>query len=147
MSKRAKVFGIVGTTLLLVFGTGAGAWYYYWYYQKPRHSPTRQAQVISLAPFVLSIPRRSGGSGYIDIEMSLGVEGAKIIDKTALEHMMPELRASLLSVMMDYPDVASLPYSAQDRKAITAQIIRAAGPMFGKNTQVTGVYITKLVEE
>ena len=144
MSKLGKNLGIAAGIVLLALGGASGVWYYL----KHRHAAMpMHSQIISLAPFVLNIPGHAGGATFLDVEISLGIKAPKIIDKKSLDAMLPRLRATLLSVMLDFPNMATLPYSARSRESLTTQIVQAAGPMFGKKNKVTGAYITKIVEQ
>lgn len=142
---KANKWWVLAAVLLLLSGAGAGAWWWL----NIRHAPAVKTPLLTseipLPTFTLSVAKKGGMTGYLVLGMTVAVKGRHALPKAWLKSHDPQIRAAVLSSLLDLPDINQMNTSkavrGKIRMAVSADMAHVLSPGF----QVASVYITKLI--
>ena len=138
-----KYLWIIGAVALLLIGGGA-AWWWTTHHRGPKTTP----QLISNIPlpeFTLSVKKKSGMTGYLVMDLDAAIKGPGKLPKHWMARHDPQVRAAVLSSLLNLQGMAransSKPVRDAVRTAVSADLNRILKPGY----QTSSVYITKLI--
>jgi flagellar protein FliL len=99
-SGKGRLFIIIGAVLVLLIGAGGGAW---WFTrgdaaeQPVKAAPALPPVFVALDPFTVNLQPESSGSQYMQVGITVKVNGQPVADR--LKELMPEIRNRLLLIL------------------------------------------------
>lgn len=140
---KKKLVWIIGAVALLLMG-GGGAW---WWTHRG-HAPRKPPGVVSDLPlpeFTLSVKKKSGMNGYLVMNLAVAVKGPGKLPKDWLTLHDPQVRAAVLSSLLNLPDIATANDSKPVRAAVRRAVAEDMNHILKHGYAISSVYITKLI--
>jgi len=140
--KKYKWWGLAVILLLLV---SAGGW---WWLTSPHDAAGKDPAVaceIPLPTFTLSVSSENGMTEYLVLGMTVVVKGRAELPKGWLIKQNPEIKAAILSSLLNLSDIKKINNSALIRREVRSAVSMDMAHILPHGYQVVHVYITKLL--
>ncbi|MHB1705485.1 MAG: flagellar basal body-associated FliL family protein [Acidithiobacillus sp.] len=140
---KKKLVWIMGAMALLLMG-GGGAWWWMHHGHAPRKPPSVVSD-LPLPEFTLSVKKKGGMSGYLVMDLVVAVKGPDKLPKSWMAQHDPQVRAAVLSSLLNLPDVARANSSKPVRDAVRKAVASDMNRILRHGYATSSVYITKLI--
>lgn len=136
---------MIGAMLLLLIG-GAGTWWWMNLHHgnTPQQTPRRVSDV-QLPEFTLSIREKDGATGYLVMGMTVAVNGPEKLPTDWMTKHEPQVRAAVLSSLLNLPDIAQANSSKSVRDAVRKSVSTDMDHLLKRGYATSSVYLTKLI--
>lgn len=140
--KKKRIWIIGAVALLLI---GGGAWW--WTHRGHTHGkpPISVVSNLPLPEFTLSVKKKSGMNGYLVMNLAVAVKGPGKLPKDWLTLHDPQVRAAVLSSLLNLPDIATANDSKPVRAAVRRAVAEDMNHILKHGYAISSVYITKLI--